>query len=169
MSQTSKIILTAVLAALIAGSGVYLWQNSQTADAPVAETPEQEITETEVVAEPAATTEIASSNEWAELIQSQCELSGGTFADNSCECPIEEDLGQTQESMYDKSTGYCQNTVGGPGGDAFAASVGLPHGNYSFWTKIVGNNCTETGGTWLNAKCTCSDGTSYSESTGNCS
>lgn len=162
MSQTSKMVLVAVIAALIGGGGVYFWETDESQESPSVSVQEQELNEPETV------TEFTPSNEWNELIRYNCELSGGSFSDNSCVCPIEEEIGQTQEEMYDKSTGYCQSSMGGPGGDAFAASVGLPWDKYSFWTDIVGNNCTETDGEWLNALCTCSDGKTYDESTGYC-
>lgn len=161
MSQASKMILVAIVAALIGGGGVYLWQANESPESPTVSTQEQDLNEPETV------TEATSSNDWNELIGYNCELSGGSFSEyKGCECPLEE--GQTQEEMYDKSTGYCQSSMGAPGGDAFAASVGLPLGNYSFWTDIVGNNCTETDGDWLNARCTCSDDKTYDKSTGYC-
>ncbi|MBT4384611.1 hypothetical protein HOD30_02585 [Candidatus Peregrinibacteria bacterium] len=148
MSQGNKIIITALIAALIAGGGVYIWQTNLKPISPANET--------------------VQANEWEELIGYNCELSGGLFSDNNCECPIEEAIGQTQEEIYDKNSGYCKTTMGAPGGDAFAASVGLPWGNYSNWSDIVGANCTETAGSWLNANCTCSGETSYDEETGYC-
>ncbi len=164
MSQTSKIILTTIISALLAGGSVYLWQNDKnnTESLPA---PNQK----EKLNEPKTTAKDVMSNEWEELIKRNCEFSDGSFSNGSCKCPIEESLGQTQELMYDKNTGYCQTTHGGPGGDAFAASVGLPWGDFSFWIKIVGNNCTETGGLWgSTARCTCPDKMTYDKSTGYC-
>ncbi len=160
MSQTSKLILIAIVATLLGGVGVYLWQNNVTQESPSVSVQEEELNEPEII------TKIETSDEWNELIAYNCELSGGTFSNNSCSCPLEGE--QTQEEMYDKSTGYCQSSMGGPAGDAYAVSVGLPWGNYSFWTEIVENNCTETGGDWLNARCTCGEGSTYSKSTGKC-
>ncbi len=103
----------------------------------------------------------------SKLIKHNCELSGGTFSENGCECPIEEDLGQTQEEMYNKKTGYCRTTHGGPGGEAFKASVGMPYGDYSFWENIVRLSCEKTHGKWINARCECLRGV-YDKSTGAC-
>jgi len=141
MSQTSKMILLAFVVALLTGSVVYLWQHNKSSVSP-------------------------SSNDYGQIIKYNCEKSGGSFSDSKCECPLEK--GQTQEIMYDKSTGYCQSTNGGPAGDAFNASVGLPYGDFAFWSEIVGNNCTKTGGEWLNAHCTCSVKMVYDKSTGDC-
>lgn len=155
-------VLVAVIAALIGGGGVYFWQTNESQESPSVSVQEQELNEPETI------TEVTSSNEWDELVGYNCELSGGSFSDSVCECPLEER--QTQEMMYDKKTGYCQTTFGGPGGAAFAVSVGLPNpeGAYYFWTDVVGNNCTETDGDWLNARCSCSDGKTYDKSTGYC-
>jgi len=160
MSQASKVILVAVVAALIGGGGVYVWQTNESPEPLSVPIQEQGLNE------PKNATVFTSSNEWSELIRYNCELSGGSFNNNVCECPLEE--GQTQEEMYNTSTGYCQSSMGGPAGDAFAASVGLPRGDFAFWTQIIGNNCTETGGNWLNARCTCGDGLTYIEDTGYC-
>lgn len=66
---------------------------------------------------------------FAGVVKYNCEKSAGVFENNTCICPVGgEDSGLTQEMMYDKSTGYCQTEVGGPAGDAFNASVGLPDG-----------------------------------------
>lgn len=162
MSQTSKIILIAIVAALIGGGGVYLWQNSEIKDSPPVSVQEKELNEPETISI------VETSNEWDELVGYHCELSGGSFSNGTCTCPLEGE--QTQEEMYDKSTGYCQTTYGGPGGVAFDVSVGLPNPNgaYYFWRDIVGNNCTETGGEFFMSKCTCGDGTIYNKSTGYC-
>jgi hypothetical protein len=102
-------------------------------------------------------------------IRYNCELSAGTFNDGRCNCPAEEEYVETGGgSAYDKKTGYCQTAHGGPSGDAFNASVGLPWGDFSFWIGIVGNHCTESGGSWLNARCTCPDGATYDRSSGIC-
>jgi hypothetical protein len=162
MSQTTRTILAVFITTIIAGGGVYLWQTSGSPKSPSVSPREQKTNETEPI------NKVTSSGEWENLIKYNCELSGGSFNDGSCECPIEKNSGQTQDMMYDKNTGYCQTTSGGPGGDAFAASVGFPWGNYSFWTEIVGNNCTESGGSWLNARCICPDGKNYNQSTGSC-
>ncbi len=115
--------------------------------------------------------EILSNEKRSELlgpISYNCKLSSGEFVDSVCVCPIEEHLGQTQEMVYDESTGFCQTTAGGPGGGAFAATVGLPGGAFVFWTTIIGNLCEQSGGEWLNARCTCSTGLNYDESNGLC-
>ena len=89
MSQTSKIVLSVIITAIVAGGVVYFWQKQ---NSPVLPMPENKI------------------------IKYNCEQSGGRFTNNKCFCPLEEQLGQTSEMMYDKETGYCQTTHGGPGG-----------------------------------------------------
>lgn len=100
-------------------------------------------------------------------INYNCELSGGEFTNGTCRCPVEEGLGQTSTSMYDKSTGFCQSTAGGPAGDAFNASVGLPYGSYEFYFSVVGYQCSQSGGEFLNARCDCGSRT-YDDTTGLC-
>src|SRR3989338_314563 len=78
-------------------------------------------------------------------IQYTCELSDGVFENGLCTCPIEEQLAQTQKMMYDESTGFCQTTFGGPGGDAFNAGVGLPWGSYRYYDDIINYWCEESG------------------------
>jgi len=96
-----------------------------------------------------------------------CELSGGQITNGQCVCPIEENLGQTQDEMYDQSTGFCQTTAGGPGGDAFYSSIGLPYGDYSFFNTIVGYQCTQSGGEFFNSRCDCGSKI-YDKKTGLC-
>ena len=153
MNQTIKMILVAIVAALLGGGAIYLWQIDKSADSPPVSTQEQ------------SESIIIPSTEGA--IKYNCELSGGSFKNGTCECPIEKELGQTQDMMYDKNTGFCQTTYGGPGGDAFAASVGLPYGDYEFYNGIIQNNCKETGGEFLYV-CNCPNGKSYDKSTGYC-
>lgn len=142
MSQVSKMMLVAIAAALIGGGSVYFWTSNEAIQEPV-------------------------TNEFAGVVKYNCEKSGGSFNGNSCVCPISEEIGQTQELMYDESTGYCQSDIGGPASDAFPASVGLPYGDYAFYNDIVINNCEETGGDFLYS-CDCPDGKTYDESTGYC-
>ena len=99
-------------------------------------------------------------------IKYNCELSGGTYTNGACVCPLESI--QTQEDMYDTTTGFCQTTFGGPGGAAFAASIGLPHGSYSFYNEIIMNLCTKSGGNISGAACICPTNKNYSEKTGQC-
>ncbi len=101
-------------------------------------------------------------------IRYNCELSGGSFENDRCTCLIEEELGQTQELMYDKETGFCQSTHGGPAGDAFNASIGLPHGGYGYWTQIVMDLCTNSGGNIFGAACICPADKTYSKTNGKC-
>lgn len=95
MKTTITIIITTIVAMVIAGSAVYFYQvNTDPRLAISQETTEQAL----------------------KTLQFTCEASGGTFIDDTCDCPIEEQLNQTQEMMYQTSTGYCLTTVGGPGG-----------------------------------------------------
>lgn len=99
-------------------------------------------------------------------IKYNCELSLGTFKDGRCECILE--MAQTQEEMYDEQTGYCQSTQGGPAGDAFNASIGLPFADYSFWSGIVLGLCEESGGSISGVSCICPSGKTYDETSGMC-
>ena len=102
-------------------------------------------------------------------IRYNCELSGGTFQGDQCICPLDEGVpGQTQELMYDKDTGFCQSTNGGPAGDAFNASIGLPYGEYDFWTPIVIDLCTNSGGNISGAACICPSSKIYNKANGKC-
>ena len=159
MSQTNKIILVAIVAALIGSGGTYLWQANQSPIAPPVDTQEE-------LNEPETRTEFTSTNEFAGVAKYNCEKSGGSFSNNSCTCPLE--LNQTQEIMYDKSTGYCQSSIGGPAGDAFAASIGLPYGDYGFFMDIIVNSCEKSGGAMSGAACICSKNMTYDKATGYC-
>ncbi|MFH1252755.1 MAG: hypothetical protein V1664_00255 [Candidatus Uhrbacteria bacterium] len=115
--------------------------------------------------------EILSNENQSELlgpISYNCKLSGGEFVDSVCVCPIEEQLGQTQEMMYDKNSGFCQTTHGGSGGDAFAAGSGLPWGHYGYYNDIVDYWCDESGGSKSGAACLCTSGENYNKTTGRC-
>lgn len=102
-------------------------------------------------------------------IRYNCELSGGSFNAGHCKCPLDEGVpGQSQETMYDVNTGFCQSTIGGPAGDAFNASVGLPYGKYAFWTQIVTSLCTNSGGNISGSACICPADKTYSKTTGKC-
>lgn len=61
--------------------------------------------------------------DWKQLTRYYCEQSGGKFQDNICLCPSE-----FGADMYDKRTGQCQTTTGGPDGElgkAMAECLGL--------------------------------------------
>lgn len=102
------------------------------------------------------------------VVKYNCELSDGKFIDGKCECPVEEGLHQTSDSMYDSSTGFCQSAIGAPAGDALYASVGLPYGSFEFYLDIINYQCEQSGGHFLNARCDCGE-RSYNEATGHCS
>lgn len=99
-------------------------------------------------------------------IRYNCELSAGTFENGSCSCPLE--MTQTQDEMYDKTTGFCQTTFGGPAGAAFPASIGLPYGDYGYWNNIIFNLCTQSGGYISGAACICPTEKTYDTTTGQC-
>ncbi|MDQ5952423.1 MAG: hypothetical protein QG626_551 [Patescibacteria group bacterium] len=99
-------------------------------------------------------------------IQYNCELSGGKFKDASCTCPVGDP--NTQADMYDKRTGFCQSEIGGPTGDAFQASLGLPYGDYGYYQNIIINLCESSGGNLSGAACICPSGDAYDKSTGQC-
>lgn len=156
MSHTNKLIIVAIVSALagaVAG-GAYIFQINKSPEPSPTTLSESKIT--------------TGNSEWEELIKHNCELSGGSFANNVCTCVIEEENGQTQEMMYDKSTGYCQSTHGGPAGDAFNASIGLPYGGYSHWSQIVLGICADSGGSVSGAACICPEDKAYSKVSGKC-
>lgn len=99
-------------------------------------------------------------------VKYNCELSDGDFIDGECQCQLEN--GQTQEEMYDSSTGFCQSSVGGPAGEAFNRSIGLPGGYYSFWNNIVFGACTQSGGYISGAACICPTALEYNKDNGKC-
>jgi len=99
-------------------------------------------------------------------VKYNCELSDGTFKDGKCVCQIESF--QNQEEMYDKNTGFCESTHGGPAGNAWNASVGLPYGQFDHWFSIIGGQCKNSGGDFINARCECSSGKNYDKTTGQC-
>lgn len=99
-------------------------------------------------------------------VEYNCELSSGIFKNGSCVCPLES--GQTQAEMYDEQTGFCQSSIGGPAGDAFQASVGLPYGDYGYYQGIIIDLCESSGGSMSGAACVCSAGDSYNKATGQC-
>ncbi len=97
MSQILKIFITVIITAIVAGGGVYIWQDNSP-------------TQTEIKNQKQI------KDRQSQVVQYNCEQSSGTFINDTCVCPIEADFGQTQEMMYDQKTGYCQTTHGGPGG-----------------------------------------------------
>ena len=98
--------------------------------------------------------------------QYNCELSGGSFANETCVCPNTDFY--TGEYLFDDKTGYCLSEIGGPVGDAFFASIGLPYGYYSYWNNIIFSLCEQSGGSVSGASCQCPDGMIYSKETGTC-
>ncbi len=124
------------------------------------------VTVSRVEVVPTVAQPVAVVSEIAGAVRYNCELSGGVVENGACVCSIEEF--QTQDQVYDKTTGFCQSTIGGPAGDAFAASIGLPRGAYAFWNNIVIGLCEKSGGYVSGASCQCSTGTSYDKVTGTC-
>ena len=51
-------------------------------------------------------------NQYIQITKYNCEQSGGEFILGLCTCPSE-----FGADMYDKITGYCETTHGGPGGE----------------------------------------------------
>lgn len=98
-------------------------------------------------------------------IEYNCKLSGGTFKKGNCSCPEEQQL---NIDMYDENTGFCQSAIGGPAGDAFNASIGLPYDSYSYYLDIIVNLCEGSGGSLSGAACICPSGETYDKSTGQC-
>ncbi len=98
-------------------------------------------------------------------IEYNCKLSSGTFKDGDCACPEEQQL---NVDMYDEATGFCQSAHGGPAGDAFNASIGLPYGAYGYYQNIILDLCEGSGGSLSGAACICPAGEAYEKSTGQC-
>lgn len=151
MNSKYKLMLVGLIGVLIGSCGTYVWQASKPVLVPYVDTEDTIV-----------------SNMFAGVIAYNCEKSGGSFDNNRCVCPIEAELGQTQESMYDKNTGYCQTTFGGPGGEAFNTSIGLPAGDYGYYNEIIQNLCLKSGGDLSGAACICPVDTQYDKSTGYC-
>ncbi len=99
MTHISKIILSIIVGAAIGGGLVYVFLSQNV--------PEPQVSSTQ---------DNTCVDEWKNIVQYNCEQSGGSYENNSCVCPFEEELGQTSQSMYEVETGYCQTTYGGPGG-----------------------------------------------------
>lgn len=170
MTQTIKMVIIAIVAALIGSGGVYMWQINKSPDSPSVSTQEQPENIT------------ISSTEGA--VKYNCELSGGSFSNNNCTCLEEESFREinkyncentgtclneqeVKDLVYDKNTGFCQTMQGGPAGDAFYSSIGLPYGDYDYYQEIVINNCNNSGGQHLTT-CNCPAGKSYDKKTGYC-
>ena len=98
-------------------------------------------------------------------VEYNCALSGGTVEEGVCVCPIGDF--QTQDQMYDQTTGFCQSDIGGPASNAFSASVGLPWGAYDFWYSIINDLCEHSGGFVSDSHCTCPSGV-YDYTSGTC-
>lgn len=58
--------------------------------------------------------ETSRTKQWRSVIAQNCVYSGGEYeeAKDKCHCPSE-----TETDMYNKETGYCETTHGGPGGE----------------------------------------------------
>lgn len=105
MSQKLPIFLAVLITALAVSGLMFVFTNSKnTPEAPIAATHPPE---------------------WKNIIKHHCEQSGGTFNnDEKCVCPTEFE----DNDMYDKNSGQCQTTFGGPGGaigDAMNQCIGL--------------------------------------------
>lgn len=85
-----------------------------------------------------------------------CELSDGTFQNNTCNCSRGED--QTQEAEYDAQTGFCHSDISGPAGNAFQALIGLPYGEYDYHQNIIVDLYKSSGGSLSGAACKCTSG-----------
>lgn len=165
-------LLAFIIVPGIAAGAVYFWQQQE------ANSLREELSQAEEQASTASAEVVRLQSELDAAVQKNnsislgpiqftCELSGGSFSDGNCVCPLEEGIGQTQDMMYDENTGFCQSTIGGPAGDAFAASIGLPYGDYAYYNEIIQYNCEESGGEFLNA-CSCAEESTYNQSTGRC-
>ena len=85
-----KILFTIIITALLAGGGVYWWQNSlQTAPKKVGQTTVSPV------------------------VEFNCKQSGGLFSKGQCDCSSLKD----EFATYEASTGYCLTADGSPGGE----------------------------------------------------
>ncbi|MFA6072329.1 MAG: hypothetical protein WC810_27520, partial [Janthinobacterium sp.] len=66
-------------------------------------------------------------------ISYNCELSGGKFLNGACVCA---NVSPQLPIAYDQATGFCQSDAGGPAGNAFYSSIGLPYGDYDYFNSI---------------------------------
>lgn len=121
-SENSKITLAIIITALIVGGGMYFWHTQNSKPSVVTNT---------IVTEQGAAEKIT---------QYYCEHTGGTFANNSCVCPLENN--QTQADMYDTATGQCQTTAGGSGGE-IGANIGIGSQNCAALKNAFTQNCLE--------------------------
>ena len=56
--------------------------------------------------------------EWKQVVQYNCEQSGGTFKEDKCECPR-----GALPDMYDKTSGYCTTDAGTTDGKVGQAMI----------------------------------------------
>ncbi|MFH1284353.1 MAG: hypothetical protein ABIH78_02070 [Candidatus Peregrinibacteria bacterium] len=108
MSQIGRIIMAVVSIAVVAGGGIFLWKGGLGGNS-------------------------TSAGEWEQIVKYYCEQSGGTFADNACNCPSE-----FGGDMYNRANGQCETTAGGPGGE-----LGVQMGQ-SIGLQLQLNKCQET-------------------------
>ena len=83
--QLKLIIITDVLIVAVASAGFYFWQKAENKE--------------------------SQKPEWRQVVQYNCEQTGGSFIDNNCECPK-----GALPDMYEKTSGYCTTDMGTTGG-----------------------------------------------------
>ncbi len=104
-----------VISIFVSGGAVYFWQQGVLMNDQVSIQQADEVNPVELQTVPAA--------EWRETVRYYCEQSGGAFINDNCDCPSE-----FGADMYEKPSGQCQTTYGGPGGElgqAMNACIGL--------------------------------------------
>jgi len=133
------VILAVIITAVVVGGGVYWWQSSQ---APQPTTESETSTADETSAEPATVESAAASNQ---VVEYNCEQSGGSYSNGACSC---------SDGEYEKSTGYCITAIGSPGGELQKEAAKLQE-LVMLKNTIVTYNCKQSGGTFKNDACSC--------------
>lgn len=92
-----------------------------------------------------------------------CKQTGGSFANATCTCP--------KDHKYNTETGYCMGAMGVPGGE-MQSEEAIKLELIMLKNTIVDYNCTQSGGTFKDLKCTCpkmsGDQLKYDSDTGYC-
>ena len=89
-SAVGVIVIAVVVTALVVGGGMYWWQTSKV---------------------PLGT------NTSEQIVEFNCEQSGGTFLESKCQCPEEPKVNGAPAFTYGERDGYCVDSFGAPGGE----------------------------------------------------
>jgi hypothetical protein len=89
-SAVGVVVLAIVVTALVVGGGMYWWQTSQIS---------------------------LETNASEQIVEFNCEQSGGIFSENKCQCPQEPKVNGAPAFTYGERDGYCVDSFGTPGGE----------------------------------------------------